>query len=83
MKKIAFLVWSVVILSIDNLSACATCFGAPDDPMTKGMNMAIITLLGITGSVMSMVGVMIVLLRKRARVIREKLSKSLYEENKE
>lgn len=28
--------------------ACATCFGAEGDPQTEGLNMAIITLLGVT-----------------------------------
>lgn len=28
--------------------ACATCFGAADDPQTKGMNMAIFTLMFVT-----------------------------------
>lgn len=30
--------------------ACATCFGAEGDPQTEGLNMAIITLLGVTYS---------------------------------
>ena len=32
-------------------SACATCFGADDSALTKGMNGAIMTLLGIIGVV--------------------------------
>ncbi len=28
--------------------ACATCFGTQDSPQTQGMNMAILTLLGVT-----------------------------------
>ena len=32
-------------------SACATCFGAADSSMTRGMNSAILTLLGIIGAV--------------------------------
>ena len=31
--------------------ACATCFGAADSGMTRGMNGAILTLLGIIGFV--------------------------------
>ena len=27
------------------LSACAVCYGAPDDPITMGMNKAILSLL--------------------------------------
>ncbi|HEX2831684.1 MAG TPA: hypothetical protein VHW00_01640 [Thermoanaerobaculia bacterium] len=31
--------------------ACATCYGAPDDPMTKGVNNGIWVLLGVIGFV--------------------------------
>ena len=47
--------------------ACATCFGAPDSPMTQGMNMAIFTLLGVTGVVLGGFVWMIVYLVRRAR----------------
>ena len=33
--------------------ACATCFGAEGDPQTEGLNMAIITLLGVTYTLFS------------------------------
>ncbi len=42
--------------------ACAVCFGAPDDAQTIGMNMAIATMLSVTGVVMGLivsVGVMV------------------------
>jgi heme/copper-type cytochrome/quinol oxidase subunit 2 len=29
-------------------SACAVCYGAADDPQTKGMNMAIFVMIGVT-----------------------------------
>ena len=29
-------------------SACAVCFGAPNDPQTKGLNMAIFVMIGVT-----------------------------------
>ena len=50
-KVTAFIVW-VWGLIPSIAMACATCFGAPDDPMTHGMNMAIISLMGITGTVL-------------------------------
>ena len=49
------------------LLACAACYGASDAPMTKGMNMAILTLLGVTVLVLGGVGGMIFHLAKRAR----------------
>jgi hypothetical protein len=72
-----------IILLMDNLSACATCFGAPDAPMTKGMNMAILTLLGVTGSVMGMAGTMFIVLRRRARMLREKLNDNSIKESED
>jgi heme/copper-type cytochrome/quinol oxidase subunit 2 len=29
-------------------SACAVCYGAADDPQTKGMNIAIFVMIGVT-----------------------------------
>jgi len=72
-----------IILLMENLSACATCFGAPDAPMTKGMNMAILTLLGVTGSVMGMAGTMFIVLRRRARMLREKLNDNSIKESED
>ncbi len=33
--------------------ACATCYGASDSPLAKGMNWGIFTLLGVIGSVLA------------------------------
>ena len=32
--------------------ACATCFGASDSPMAQGMNLGILSLLGVIGFVL-------------------------------
>lgn len=49
MKSIAtWLIAAGGLLHSRDLWACATCFGAPDDPQTQGMNAAILTLLGVT-----------------------------------
>ena len=47
--------------------ACATCFGDPNAAATQGMNKAIITMLGITGGVLSGVGSSIYILNKRSK----------------
>lgn len=47
--------------------ACATCYGAPGSSQTEGQNWAIITLLAITGFVLSGFAGMIVYLVRRAR----------------
>ena len=46
-------VLSVALLVADNSAAwaCAVCFGAADSPMTQGMNMAILLMLGILACV--------------------------------
>ena len=49
------------------LLACATCFGAKDAPMTHGMNLAILTLLGVTGGVLGAFALFLITLAKRAR----------------
>jgi hypothetical protein len=51
--------------------------------MTKGMNMAILTLLGVTGSVMGMAGTMFIVLRRRARMLREKLNDNSIKESED
>jgi len=53
-----------IVLLVDTHAAwaCAVCFGAPDDPQTRGMNMAIATMLSVTGVVLGLiasVGVMV------------------------
>ncbi len=56
------------LLIIPNLArACATCYGAPDDPMTAGMNMAIFLMLGVTGSVLGSIITFMIYLRNRAK----------------
>ncbi len=52
-------------------SACSVCFGDPDDPQSHGMNMAVLTLLGVTGSVIGSivaVGTSIALRIRRAEL---------------
>ena len=56
----------VVLLTPHVASACPSCYGASDAPMTQGMNMAILSLLGITGGVLVAFGSFFVYLRRRA-----------------
>lgn len=48
-----FALLTLLIVAQDIAYACPVCFGALDDPATNGMNMAIVTLLGVTGSVLA------------------------------
>ena len=49
------------------LLACAVCFGAPEAPQTKGLNLGIVTMLGVTGVVLGGFGAMMVCFARRAR----------------
>ncbi|MFL6291348.1 MAG: hypothetical protein ACJ759_10675 [Thermoanaerobaculia bacterium] len=53
-------------------SACATCFGAADAPMTKGMNNAILMLIAFVGIVYVGIGKVVWDFRKRSRRLAEK-----------
>ena len=59
------------------LLACPVCFGAADSPMTQGMNMGILSLLGITGTMLA--GIATLLLRFRKRLARVKAAQELFE----
>lgn len=53
-------------------TACATCYGAADSPMTQGMNNAILTLIGVVGLVYVGIGKVFLDFRRRARKLSEK-----------
>ena len=74
MKSLAYtrtvlgLAASAVWLSLPEAAlACATCYGAADSPMTKGMNNAILVLVGFVGLLWIGVGRMIWDFRKRSK----------------
>lgn len=47
--------------------ACSTCFGTADDPMTKGLNMALFVMIGVTYVVILGMLAMFIALTVRAR----------------
>ena len=47
-------------------SACATCFGASDSPLAQGMNMGILSLLGVTVLVLGSVASFFIYLIRRS-----------------
>ncbi|MBI5473420.1 MAG: hypothetical protein HY961_13830 [Ignavibacteriae bacterium] len=48
-------------------AACPSCYGDPTSTEVQGMKWAIVSLLGVTGTVLAAVGAFIVYLVKRAR----------------
>jgi len=49
MRYLKYIFISTLYSSAELLVACSTCFGDPNSDAGKGMDMAIITLLGIIG----------------------------------
>ncbi len=48
---------------------CAVCYGNPEDPLSQGMNMGILTLLGFIGLVLLIIAASIISLSIRTRKI--------------
>ena len=77
---IAGLAAGVLALALPQIaSACATCFGAADAPMTKGMNNAILMLVGVVGVVYVGIGKVALDFRRRSKRLagKEKVRPSL------
>ena len=75
MKKISRLVFvfaSIFCLIPGIVSACSVCFGAPPDhPMTESLNLAIIALIGVTGTVLGGISTFFIFLARRGKKISE------------
>lgn len=75
MKKIsrlAFVFASIFCLIPGIASACSVCFGAPaDHPMTESLNLAIIALIGVTGTVLGGISTFFIFLARRGKKISE------------
>ena len=67
MKANLALLASLMILLPHVGGACPSCYGAADAPMTEGLNMALLSLLGVTGGVLAGFVSFFLALRKRAR----------------
>ena len=52
MDKIFKAHYIIIPFLIENVFACAACYGDPSSSAGKGMDMAIITLLGIIGPIL-------------------------------
>lgn len=67
MRRLLIIAVGLLLLIPEFLTACPSCYGAADAPMTEGMNMAILSLMGVTGSVLVAFVSFFVYLRKRTR----------------
>jgi hypothetical protein len=57
---------AVLLVASFDASACATCFGRSDSRMAEGMNMGILALLAVIGSVLAGVVSFFVYVAKRS-----------------
>jgi len=60
-----YIILSIFVFNL--LSACAVCYGAPDHPVTQGLNKAILFLLGTVVFVLSCIMYSIFVLIKRSK----------------
>ena len=60
------------------VTACATCYGAPDAPATQGLNMAILVLLAFTASMLSLIIFTTISFYKRSKRYRLEVKKTYY-----
>lgn len=65
---VVFIVALIALFYPATALACGSCYGAADTPATNGMNFAILSMLGITGSVLAALTSFFLYLRKRARL---------------
>ena len=56
-----------VLLLIDVLSACAVCYGSPDEPAVKAVQAGIWVLLGVIIFVLSSIGLFMYNIAKKSR----------------
>ena len=60
---------SIIILLSNVVFACAVCYGNPESPMSHGMNMGVLTLLGFIGFVLCVVAYSIITISIRTKNI--------------
>ena len=60
---------SLIILLSSVVFPCAVCYGNPESPMSHGMNMGVLTLLGFIGFVLCVVAYSIITISIRTKNI--------------
>jgi len=65
-----------LFLSPKIMFACATCFGDPNSNAGKGMDMAILTLLGIIGPILFAIAAGIISIGLKSKKINQDLTKN-------
>ena len=65
-----FKIFFYILIFINSLIPCAVCYGAPDDPVTLGVNKAILFLLFVIAFVLSCIIYFIISIAKRSNQIK-------------
>ena len=68
---------ALVLVMPDLVVACPNCYGDPDSTMTQGLNVAILLLLGVTGTVLGGIVGFFFYLRQRAAMINRRFENML------
>ena len=69
----------IIIIGFPEIvTACATCYGAPDAPATQGLNMAILVLLAFTAGMLSLIVFTTISFYKRSKRYRLEVKKTYY-----
>ena len=71
MKYFKYIIISGIYSSAEILMACATCFGDTNSNAGKGMDMAIITLLGIIGPLLFAIAIGIISIGIKSKRLNE------------
>ena len=76
MTKNFYFIFTILILAgFEQLSACAACYGDPSSSAGKGMDMAIITLLGVIGPVLIAIAIGIISIGLKSKKLNQNLNK--------
>lgn len=77
MKSCAKIFFALAVLAPAKLLACATCYGSNvDNNMTQGMNLGILTLLGVVGTVLATFGAFLFYIFRRSALLAAAAEKS-------
>ena len=67
----------LMLAGLQSGHACPACYGDPQSSMTDGLNMAIVSLLGVTGSVLAGMAAFFLFLRRRFRQLNRRFADRL------
>ena len=73
----AAIVAALLLWGLQNAQACPNCYGDPQSPLTDGINMAIVSLLAVTGSVLGGVMAFFLFLRRRLHLFNRQFADKL------